>query len=94
MAANMKVGFTSADVSIGADGKARLMSASLIHGLVKTPKSTLSLLGNVVAPITLDDISIDELGRVVVDNQPFVASVRALAAKAGDHCGNNCSCND
>lgn len=52
-------------------------NASLTSALIKKPEAALALL-NMVAPVQLDDISIDERGSVMVENEAFIKAIRAI----------------
>ncbi|MEG3221983.1 hypothetical protein PD716_15295 [Vibrio gigantis] len=89
-----EVKITKADFAIGEDGKGHIASPSLLNALVKTNPQTLDLLEQLVSPISVDDIEIDEFGRVVVENQVFVSNLAAAISNdvVSDTCGNNCNC--
>jgi hypothetical protein len=91
---DISIRFTSADVSFGGDDKVRIQSHELVNALVHNKKAAIELLGNIASPVTSDQIEIDDLGRVVINDQVFKAKMAALRDTAGDNCGNNCSCKE
>ena len=52
-------------------------NASLTNALVHKPEAALALL-NLVAPVQLDDVSIDERGSVIIENEAFIKAIRAI----------------
>lgn len=52
-------------------------NASLVNALVHKPDAALALL-NMVAPIELDDVSIDERGGVIIENDAFIKAIRTI----------------
>jgi hypothetical protein len=72
-------------------------NSSLTNALVHQQEAALSLL-NMIAPIQLDDVSIDERGNVLIENDAFIKAIRALPgivkpgeAEAGNFiCGLGC----
>ena len=76
---------------------AALTSSALATHLIQTPADALQLLGQ-VAPVNVSDISIDDQGRVVVDNPAFASalqqSIDAALEKDNGICGFKCSAAD
>lgn len=52
-------------------------NASLVNAFVQKPQEALELLG-MVAPVKLDEISIDERGYLTVENEEFIRALRAV----------------
>jgi hypothetical protein len=52
-------------------------NASLTNALVHKPDAALALL-NMVAPVQLEDVSIDERGSVTIENDAFIKAIRAI----------------
>jgi hypothetical protein len=52
-------------------------NSSLTNALVHQPDAALALL-NMIAPVHLDDVSIDERGNVLIENEGFIKAIRAV----------------
>jgi hypothetical protein len=52
-------------------------NASLTNALVHKPEAALALL-SMVAPVALDDVSIDERGSVIIENDAFIKAIRTI----------------
>lgn len=78
------VQITHADVSATLTPDAvALASTDLVNNLIQEPAETLEFLAEDLAPISVDDIIIDALGRVVVRNAAFAQKVRDAIGQEG-----------
>ncbi len=88
-----KVTIDAGDVAVAADGTVKISSTSLLNGLVRNQEGTLKILATNLAKISLDDVEIDDFGRInIKNNAPFKAAVEKLAREGGSSSGNNCAC--
>jgi hypothetical protein len=65
------------EVAIPPPRAVTVRNASLSNALVRKPDEALTLL-NMVAPVRLEDISIDERGSVLIENEEFIRAIRAI----------------
>ena len=72
----------ASDISLGPDDMVTITSPSLLNSLVKASSDTVTFLSSQVAPITLDAISVDDEGRVVIADPTFASTLRSTAAAA------------
>jgi hypothetical protein len=77
-----------------AGSTARLRSAALATHLIQNQSGALGVLEQ-IAPVKASDISIDDQGRVIVDNDAFASALRKsidLGTAADNHgCGLGCA---
>jgi hypothetical protein len=66
------------DVSPPPTNAVALVSPELLTALIRNPERALGLLAEEVAPVQIDEISVDRLGRVVINNAEFA---RAMSEK-------------
>jgi len=78
-----------ADISLPT--KTTIASSSLVEGLIRDQRKTLDLLGK-VSPLSVDDISVDSEGRVVIDNPEFAQRLAHGLERAGAAEANNGIC--
>jgi hypothetical protein len=67
----------SHEVAVPPPRAVTVRNASLSNALVRKPDEALALL-NMVAPVQLEDISIDERGSVLIENEEFIKAIRAI----------------
>ena len=78
----IQVRVTEADVSMGPAEKALVTHTQLVNGLVRAPADTLAALITEIGPLNLDDVSIDEAGRIVIDDIEFATALRRKVEEA------------
>ncbi len=71
-----EVRITPLDVDTRVEGKAVLRSTPLVNGLVRKSETTLQTLEAEVASVRLETISIDECGRIVIEDEAFRAALQ------------------
>ena len=71
---------TGGDFSISGSGTASVHSGELATALVRDSAAALSLIHEAVPSVAIEEISIDDCGRVVIDNEDFRRYVRDLIA--------------
>jgi hypothetical protein len=78
------VQITSSDVSpTMRDDTVAFASPELVDNLIHDQAGALSFLADGLAPVAVDDISIDSLGRIVIKNKDFADKVRASLSQEG-----------
>lgn len=93
-ASNLRVEVEPGDIEV-TGSVARVTDPQLVRALVKAPKDTLKLLGQ-IAPVKLDDIDVDKSGRVVIRNPRFAEALNSRLSEelitAADNgiCGFKC----
>jgi hypothetical protein len=65
------------EISVPPPRAVTVRNASLTNALVQKPEAALALL-NMVAPVQLTDVSIDERGSVTIENDGFIKAMRAI----------------
>lgn len=72
----------SSDVSAGPPDNISITNMNLVNALVRDQAAVLQFLSSEVSPVNLEEISIDNDGRVVVANSTFAKTLRdgAIAA--------------
>ncbi|MFD0123834.1 hypothetical protein [Streptomyces virginiae] len=62
---------TDQDISIPPNNATLLKSPQLLNSLLKDQDAALAFLAEQAAPVRLDEISVDNLGNVVIANEEF-----------------------
>jgi len=69
-------------------------SPALLNELLKDKEAMVKSLGDQVVPVTADKLSVDEFGRLVVDDASFAVALRDKLSKlAPGHALDNSVCN-
>lgn len=94
----MAVVIKRAQVSWNNDNNVIVKNAELIEALISDKEETIAAISKEVSPLTLDMISVDEHGTVIIKDPAFRAKVESLMAEpnkivtADNHvCGWGCT---
>jgi hypothetical protein len=85
MAGQFSTGVTRKDIKFLSKKRVAIKSTGLLNTFVHSAPHAIEKLQKHVGSISMDDVSIDDSGRIVIDNPTFVAALkRNLAATAAD----------
>ncbi len=88
-----RIRIEAGDVAVAADGSVKITNTSLLNGLVRNQEGTLQILTDNLAKVSLDNLEIDDFGRIIVKhNDAFKAAIEKMARVGGSSSGNNCNC--
>jgi hypothetical protein len=88
MAVSVKV----EDLSLSGTNEASIKNHALLNALVNQPKEALELLKSTHPSIELSQISVDEYGTVVIDNDDVREFVKGIILNPVQVAGNNTYC--
>lgn len=84
----VRVIVSAAELSLAADGSARVSSNQFLNALVQEAGSVLTLIQSTAPSVRLDEISIDSNGVIHIANQEFAVLVRDIVCNPVGAVGN------
>ena len=86
---------TADQVSLSGNDQVTISSNNLANALIRSQQNTISLVSENLAPISTEDIQIDEIGRVIIKNNEFRVAIskrEELDRVSNGACGLNIVC--
>lgn len=99
MPASFSTNVTSKDIEFLSDKSVAIKDIGLLNTFVHSAPHAIEKLAKHVALISIDDVSVDSAGRIIIENPRFVEALRGSVKKAaaGDSntiCKNAYQCHD
>lgn len=99
MAGEFKTNVTDKDIEIDKDGAVHIRSQGLLNTFIHSSPHALEKLARDIAPVPIDSVSVDDLGRIVIEDANFrkaieskMKEVRAAVAVTNVLCNNAYHC--